>query len=353
MQTDTLIVGGGLSGLYLATQLVDRGIGVRIAEARSRLGGRILSQRCGDGSFDLGPAWFWPGQPRMARLVRQLDLEWFEQYSTGALIYEDERGQIRQKVDHASTSGSYRLKGGMAALTDALAARLPEGVVYSSTRITALERTDHGVVATTQSQQRIEARRCVIAMPPRLAAGLAYDPPLSHETVSAMRQMPTWMAGQAKAVALFEAPFWRANGLSGDVMSRRGPMVEIHDASPAIGGPYALFGFIGVPPQVRMDERTLRGQVRAQLSRLFGPRAVGPKALYIKDWAFDRFTSTELDLQPTYTHPRYGLQQVMRHVWRDRIIFGGTETAPQFGGYLEGALESAMSAAALLSAEEV
>ena len=44
MRTDTLIIGGGLSGLSLATQLVDQGQEVLVVEARSRLGGRILTE---------------------------------------------------------------------------------------------------------------------------------------------------------------------------------------------------------------------------------------------------------------------------------------------------------------------
>ncbi|SMX42311.1 hypothetical protein [Octadecabacter ascidiaceicola] len=65
-----------------------------------------------------------------------------------------------------------------------------------------------------------------------------------------MQEIPTWMAGQAKAVAIYNAPFWREDALSGDAMSRHVPTVEIHDESPSKGEPYALFRFIGVPPQL-------------------------------------------------------------------------------------------------------
>jgi monoamine oxidase len=149
------------------------------------------------------------------------------------------------------------------------------------------------------------------------------------------------MAGQAKAVVVYSTPFWREDGLSGDAQSRYGPMVEIHDASPARGGPYALFGFIGLPPQGRRDEGRLRKSICAQLERLFGPAAATPLELYVKDWAIDPYTSTELDKAPLYAHPTYRMPPALTDIWGGRLFFAGTEVAPEFGGYLEGALAAA------------
>ena len=174
-------------------------------------------------------------------------------------------------------------------------------------------------------------------------------PAAAHQ---AMDDTVTWMAGQAKAVAIFETPFWRDAGLSGDGMSRQGPMVEIHDASPATGGPYALFGFIGVPPRARRDPAALEQAVAAQFVRLFGPEAATPTALTIKDWAFDPHTATQADQQPLYAHPTYGLARSLQGLMDGRVIFAGTESAAQFGGYLEGALEAAENALVLLEQEK-
>ena len=58
MHTENLIIGAGLSGLYLAYKLEQQGKDYLILEARDRLGGRIHDH---DG-LDLGPTWFWPGQ---------------------------------------------------------------------------------------------------------------------------------------------------------------------------------------------------------------------------------------------------------------------------------------------------
>jgi len=164
-----------------------------------------------------------------------------------------------------------------------------------------------------------------------------------------MRGVPTWMAGQAKAVAVYETPFWREAGLSGDAMSRRGPLVEIHDASPAQGGPYALFGFVGVPADARTDAEALRVAVIAQMGRLFGPRATRPVELLLKDWAADPHTATAEDRAPMYAHPVYGLPPALNGLWDDTLIFGGTEVAPEFGGYIEGAFAAAEEVAARLT----
>ena len=124
-------------------------------------------------------------------------------------------------------------------------------------------------------------------------------------------------------------------------MSRRGPMVELHDASPVSGRCGAIFGFVGVPVGQRADQARLRAQVLGQLGRLFGAEAKSPLKLMIQDWAFDPFTAVEADKAPLYAHPRYGMPHALREVWDGRLIFGGTEVAASFGGYLEGALEAA------------
>ena len=79
VRTETLIVGGGLCGLHTVSELTKRGANFILVEARDRLGGRILSQTFGGSGdehespgFDLGPAWFWPGQALMESLIDEL-----------------------------------------------------------------------------------------------------------------------------------------------------------------------------------------------------------------------------------------------------------------------------------------
>lgn len=337
----TLIIGGGLSGLALAHMLQEKGQDYVLVEARARFGGRIKTEHYDGGAFDMGPAWFWPGQPRIAGLIHQLGLEKFDQFASGDLILEDEQGQVQRGRGFSSMQGSWRLKGGLGTLVSAIADPLPPDRKWLNTAVTALTRTRTGITATFSNGDTLAADQVVLSLPPRVAANITFDPALPDDAVTTMQNISTWMAGQAKAIAVYDTPFWREDGLSGDAQSRLGPMVEIHDASPQHGGPYALFGFIGVPPLARADEPSLRQHLCRQLTRMFGPKAAKPAKLFVKDWAIDPFTATDADNAPIYAHPTYGLPRSLTCIWDNRLHFSGTEVASQFGGYLEGALEAA------------
>lgn len=344
--TDTveaLIVGGGLAGLALADRLHRAGTSFKLVEARSRLGGRILGHGEDGASFDLGPAWFWPGQPRLAALAKRFALPVFEQYAEGAALFEDRSGQCSRIEGYAPMQGSYRIDGGMGRLIDALAACLPSGCVMSDTPIDRLEQRGDMIEAHCKESLVIAARQVVLALPPRLAASrIAFSPALPEAATSEMRGVPTWMAGQAKILALYDEPHWRHDGLSGDGISHIGPMVEIHDASPLAGGPSALFGFVGVPPHIRLARRDeVLAAARAQLVRLFGSRLAKPRALLMQDWADERWTAIEADHTGPDHHPAYGRPSVLEGLWEGRLHFASSEMASGFGGYLEGALEAA------------
>ena len=234
-----------------------------------------------------------------------------------------------------------------------LAARLPDHRKRLNAKVVTLEKTANAVRATLPNGDRIRADRAVLAIPPRLAAQIGFAPALPTRSLGDMQTIPTWMAGQAKAVAVYETAFWRNAGLSGDAMSRKGPMVEIHDASPADGGPFALFGFIGIAPRLRKDQAGLRQNILAQLARLFGPEAHTPSQFYLTDWAAEPDTATLADQTPLFGHPTYGLPPSLSGLWQDSLLMSGTEVAPQFGGYLEGALEAAENTLKMLEHNEV
>ncbi len=341
---DLIIIGGGLAGLALAANAARTGADVVLLDARDRLGGRVLAHQTAAGRYDLGPAWIWPGmQPRLRALVAEAGLTTYPQHEAGGLMFEDASGTIQLFArGFGQEPPSLRLIGGISALIDFLSAGLTPDQIRLSMPVERLSlAADHVRVRTESSE--FTARYVALAMPPRLAAALTYDPALPPALHAALQSVPTWMAGQAKALAIYRSSFWRDAGLSGSAMSQIGPLGEIHDASLPGADEAALFGFFAWSPAQRTArQETLADAVCAQLGRLFGPSAAQPEALVIRDWATDPWTATSLDQAPLREHPSYRPIDWPRP-WGDRVLLAGSEATADFGGYLEGALAATAS----------
>ncbi len=332
--TDIAILGGGLSGLAIADLLEAAGADWRLDEARARLGGRILGRAAA--CYDLGPGWTWPGDRRVSALAQRLGVLIFPQYATGRLVFQDEGGAVRRDLDMALMAGARRVAGGMTALIEGIGVDLPPARMHLRSSISAIEATGEGFKLSTVTRQTFHARRVVIALPPRVALqsinGLASLAP------SAAANIPTWMAGQAKAVAIYDRPFWRDFGLSGEAISHRGPLVQIHDASPADGAEGALTGFLGPRP-------VTEAAIAAQLSALFGEAAARPRAVFIQDWGEEPVTTSDADRASPGQPQAQGAAALHRN---DHLIWAGAEAALESTGLVEGALAAAEYAAAKL-----
>lgn len=354
MNNPIIIVGAGLSGLRAASMFVSKGFECRVLEARDRIGGRVLSKHVADkpeiGQFDLGPTWFWPQhEPVISSLVKELGLKTFEQHMEGAVLLEQSQHAPVQRhvLPEGAVARSLRINGGIQSLVDAIAATLPSGTIELDTRVTDIH-IDENETVTLEAEladgkrKSISAGAVILALPPRIVAeNIAFSPLLPPDLMASLNDKATWMAGQAKAIAVYNRPFWREEGLSGQAMSWSGPLQEIHDASPDTGYG-ALFGFFGIPAKARQDmgeERVLE-LVTNQLTRLFGPSAEKPIAILYKDWSDDPETAVDEDTKPLTDFPDYGQLQSTGERG-NKIIFAGTETSAESGGHLEGALQSA------------
>ncbi len=318
------IIGGGLSGLYVAREL-QKHYNVTLFEARERLGGRIHTV---DG-FDLGPSWVWPHQRRILTLIHSLGLEVFRQYETGYALYQTHEGVQRFTAPPSSPSG--RIIGGIGRLIERLSDQLFATDLRIGETVTSVHFSGSGLnLHTTRHDYRFD--RVLITLPPRLALqSIVFDPPLLPDVQRQMERIPTWMGHSAKCVIEFETPFWREMGLSGFGFSHTGPIGELHDACTAER--YALFGFL----RSDADMDRIETLIEKQLRHLFGenlPRIIG---FHCVDWRKEPFTAVEADAKPLAAHPAYGLN--LTHC-EENIRFIGTETSAIEGGYLEGALAS-------------
>ncbi|MDA5561768.1 FAD-dependent oxidoreductase [Exiguobacterium sp. MMG028] len=330
------IIGAGVSGLYAALQLQQKGYDVTVFEARERVGGRIFTK---DG-YDLGPTWYWPDTEKtISELVDALGLDSFLQHTTGEMVLERQTTTApeRHVLPEESIVRSKRLVGGMTSLVEALYAKLPDDIVRFGHRLTSINRQSDRVQLTFQNGSVHHTDDVILALPPRLVANLTIEPELPASTRNALKTTPTWMASQAKALIVYETPFWREEGLSGFGMSWVGPLQEIHDASP-MDGQGALFGFFRLSPDERkaLGEGQVKTRVIEQLEKLYGPKANDFLRFHYMDWSTESETATSDDLMPLTAFPAYGSIEL-----EDRLHLIGSETDAQFGGHIEGALRSA------------
>ncbi len=378
LDTDVAVIGGGVAGLTVACQLAAAGQRVTLFEARSRLGGRVVTATAAPlvdtPWLDLGPAWFWPHQQHIRALVAHFGLSVFEQHRAGLAMYDAGDGRAPQPFDASGqTARSYRVVGGMGALVQALVTASQTGphpvTVHRDAAIRTLTRHDDGVVLNGDGFH-CTAGRVIVAAPPRVVArDIKFAPPLADRVVETLRSTVTWMAHAMKCVVTYDAPFWREAGRSGYAISWGGPLQEIHDACvPGHDRPtpdrhpagYALMGFVAPPTGVaaqgfraaNREER--RAAVLSQLVRLFGDRAQRPVDYAEYDWSRETQTCGQDDALPPGAHPEYGHPLfeggAAGDSWQGRLVWAGADTVADGGGYLDGAVASARRAAATVLA---
>ena len=212
-----VIVGAGVSGLRTASLLWAQGVPCVVLDARSVVGGRAathVSQAASNAAFDLGPTWFWPDtQPRISALVRELDLSTFEQYVERSAWVE--RFRLEKAKRYALRDGAAaparRFKGGVKSLVAALSSTLPPGTLQVERQVLSVDRRQAQVEVLLRAggaRERLHCRSVILALPPRsIASRILLRPSLPDTLRDQFSRTPTWLGGQAKAIAIYEAPF--------------------------------------------------------------------------------------------------------------------------------------------------
>lgn len=190
----------------------------------------------------------------------------------------------------------------------------------------------------------VRARRAIVAVPPTLAGRIAYDPPLPARRDQLTQRMPQGTV--IKTMAIYERPFWREQGLSGQATSDAGPARVVFDNSPPDGSPGVLLGFLegrlarqwGARPAAERREAILTGH-----ARLFGARAARPERFVERVWADEEWTRGCYGCLMTpggWTEYGRALRAPV-----GPIHWAGAETATVWNGYMDGAVSSGERAA--------
>ncbi len=190
----------------------------------------------------------------------------------------------------------------------------------------------------------VRASDVVVAVPPALVLEIFFEPGLSPERRRLYQQA---VAGkETKTVAIYDEPFWRAEGLSGQSAGPGSPAEVTIDASPSHGGHGALASFTFGPVAQRLeainpDER--RNAFLRELVGRFGPKAKSPLELVETVWWNEPWTrGCSMAHFPPGVLTRSGA--LLREP-SGRVHWAGTETATTSHGAIDGAIRSGLRAA--------
>ncbi|KAB7727385.1 FAD-dependent oxidoreductase [Rudanella paleaurantiibacter] len=344
-----IIVGGGLSGLCLAYLLKKQNVPVTIFEASDRLGGRIHTVEGPQSTpLELGATWFSDRHPTLLKLIDELGLTPFPQFSEGVTLFQTKSFEPPQRFFvPASESPSFRLTGGTSALIQAMVKQLDPQSIHLNNAVTTIQEDGPGVVVETADGRTYAADAVALCLPPQLTgARVEITPPLPPDTMALLPTVQTWMAGSIKFVLEYNRPFWRTEGYSGMLYSHAGIVVEMYDHTSADGQRFGFTGFLNsgaaaYSPELR-QELVLR-----QLGDLFGSEALQPSAYFDKVWNDEWIVSGS----PRFNRPHQnnGHPLLQQSYLNGKLFLGGTETATESPGYMEGAISSARRLASTLS----
>ncbi|MFJ4187294.1 flavin monoamine oxidase family protein [Kitasatospora sp. NPDC089509] len=258
------------------------------------------------------------------------------------LYYANASGGFRYLVEVSGGIQRYRFEGGAHSIPDRLAARLPEELRTGAAVRRVEQRADSVLVSGTGFEVR--ARYAVIALPVTLAGRLVYEPALPGSRDQFTQRMP---AGAAiKCLAVYDEPFWRADGLSGQVTSNRGPFRVAFDTSPSDGSPGVLSAFVtgsAARALARLTPSERRAAVLTGLAEAFGPQAARPRAFVEQNWLDAEFTrGCYHGFAPPGLYTAYG--QALRTPI-GLIHWAGTESGVHQMGSMGGAVDSGRRAA--------
>jgi monoamine oxidase len=200
---------------------------------------------------------------------------------------------------------------------------------------------DGAGVVVTSDREVLRAAHVVVAVPPALAGRIEHEPALPAAREQLTQRVP--MGAVVKCHAVYDEPFWRAEGLSGFAISDRGPARVVYDNSPQTGRPGVLMGFLEGRYARLVPAAERRGVVLAGFARLLGPRAARPEQWLEQDWAAEPWSRGGYGgaLPPgAWTQLGPALREPV-----GRVVWAGAEAASVWNGYMEGAVRSGSEAA--------
>lgn len=258
------------------------------------------------------------------------------------LFYINSAGGFDMLISTDGGAQHDRIVGGSQLIANRMAESLGDRVILEAP-VRKIISNDDGVLVDAE-QLEVRASQVIVALPPTLAGRIVYEPALPGYRDQLTQRVP--QGSVIKCMAVYDEPFWRGNGFSGQVTSDTGPVKVVFDNSPPSGKPGVLLGFLegNQARQLgRLPAKEREAEVIKCFTRFFGPEAGNHKDFVERSWAEEPFSrGCYGGLFPTGVWTAFG--EALREPI-GRLHWAGAETATVWNGYMDGAVTSGERAA--------
>lgn len=239
--------------------------------------------------------------------------------------------------------------GGMGAVYRPIVAELGDAL-HLSHPVRQIAQDADGVTVTADGLT-VRARRVVVAIPLAIAASIHYEPMLPVDRALLHQRMPS--GAVIKTSVVYDEPFWRADGLSGQAAAPGSPATLTIDACTDTGTPGIMCVITEGPAARRMtklDEAERKAILIEELVYRFGSKAKAPLEFHEQNWTTERYSGGGM-----ISHAPPGVLTEFGYTLREpcgRIHWAGTESSAIMCGWIDGAIRSGERAAAEVMASE-
>jgi monoamine oxidase len=236
-----------------------------------------------------------------------------------------------------------RVVGGMGAIHRPMVAEIGDSL-HLSQPVRRIEQDAEGVTVRADDMT-VRARRVIVAVPIAIASQIAYEPMLPVDRSFLHQRMPSGAIYKINIV--YDEPFWRNDGLSGQSAAPGSPATVTIDASTDAPRPGVLCVIVEGPiaRQIgKLDETERRRVILAELVGRFGDKAASPVDYVEQCWTTERYSGGGM-----LSHAPPGVLTEFGPALREpcgRIHWAGTESSAVMCGWVDGAVRSGERAAA-------
>ena len=224
----------------------------------------------------------------------------------------------------------FRIKNGAMSISECLAQYVTP---ILNSPVTGIIQNNDGCQVYTLDDREYQGDLVVLTIPPQCNMNIKFTPelPLAKKYLySNMR-----MGCVKKIVVIYKDPFWRENGFSGEIISNKPPIRLAYDCSTD-----DYFGLLCFVCADSAKSNITQDEICGAYAIYFNDqRALSPLLFIEKDWSMEPYSEGCYFAVATK-----GVLSKFSSVLQEpfnKIYWAGTETANNWMGYMEGAIESA------------